>query len=187
MALVGEGAIVTSVLPDVFPTIDVEDLQPDGWKLSGWDLCVGFDARVPGAGLMARFALENIVGTNVIAVLERIDIAVGADAFVTIETNSAGTVLTGTDNGTRRIRDFRPNTDGLPILAVTSNDTIPGSPVSQFKILADTTHTVELDNSIAVIAPASMIVVRIGTANVRGDVTFWWRERPMDPAEALGS
>ncbi len=101
MALVGEGAIVTNVLPDVFPTLELEDLPGELYKLAGWDIAVGAESLSPGAINRATIGLENPVGSGKIAVLTRLRFQPDLSASSprrspltkAVETNTSGTGL----------------------------------------------------------------------------------------------
>jgi len=185
MGLVGEGAIVTSVLPDVFPVINVEDMQTDGWRLAGWRRCMGTENRTPAGGLTAEVALENITTTGTLAVIEEIIITTDAVALINIAVNTAGSILTGTSNGFRSFTDLRPRFNPpLPTLSVTAGDAIPlGTRVFQHHFLARTPFHLKPDKGVGVLGPGSMFLVACLTADVGLAATFIWRERAIEPAE----
>ena len=188
MGLVGEGAIVTSVLPDVFPTIDLEDLQADAWRLSGWRTCMGFESRTPGAGLTAEIPLENITTTGVIAVVEKIMISTAVVSVINMGFNTAGSVLAGTSNNFKSFRDRRePVSPPIPVLSVTQGDAIGFSNTSQVRVIANVPLILEPKTGIAVLSPGSLFMVQNGTADALINVTYWWRERAIDPSERFQS
>jgi len=187
MGLVGEGAIVTSVLPDVFPVIDVEDMQTDGWLLGQWKLCVGHDT-ITDALLSVEVALENLAGSNMLVVIEQIDLAVSSSSLYLYGVNTAGTVDVGTDNGLRRIRDMRApvTASALPTTHVTQGTAIPFSTIGRGRLLGNTTLHLKPPKGVAVLPPGSIFVMQNSTTNAATDVTYWWRERPIEPSEQFG-
>ena len=185
MGLVGEGAIVTSVLPDVFPVIDMEAMQPDGWRLAGWRTCAGNESRIPGAGLTPEVALENITTTGTLAVVEQIFVTASIDANIQIGMNTAGSVLAGVSNGFKTFRDRRePVSPPVPILSVTEGDAIPtGFRFFRALVLARSPMIYEPPAGMAVLSPGSMIIVQSVTADAILHVNYSWRERAIEPSE----
>jgi len=185
MGLVGEGSIVTSVLPDVFPVIDVEDMQTDGWVLAGWNLCFGFES-ILDAVLSVEVALENLVGSNMLVVIEKIDVSSTGNSLMAFGTNTAGTVLTGTSNNFHQTRDTRVPGTRRPVTTVTEGTAIPFSPFGRIRCPANQAVQIEAPKGVYVLAPGQMFVVQNTQANVQTDVTYWWRERLIEPSETLG-
>ena len=184
MGLVGEGAIITSVLPDVFPVIDVEDMQTDGWKLSGWDLCQGFEIHTPGAGLTADIALENLPTSGILAVIEQVIVSTSAASPITWGFNTAGAVLAGATNGLKTRRDRRVSAAGdLPFLSVTEADSIPFSNAGRTFNQSQTPFIYEPPKGVAVLPPGQIMVFHAVTADVQLAVTYLWRERAIEPSE----
>ena len=184
MNLVGEGALVTGVLPDVFPVIDVEDLQPDGWRLADWRLAMGFDFRQPAAGLTAEIPLENITTTGTLAVLEKVVVSTLVDSQINWGYNTAGSVLAGNANNFKSFRDRRePVSPPLPVLSVTNGDAIGFSITGRANILARVPFELESPDGLTVLQPGSLFMVQNGTVDARLEVTYFWRERAIDPAE----
>jgi len=185
MGLVGEGAIVTSVLSDVFPVIDVENMQTDGWRLAGWRTAIGGESPAPGGGLNAAVALENITTTGTIAVIEQVIIATGGNSTIQLAVNTAGSALAGVSSGFRSFRDLRPPFNPpLPTLSVTESDTLPaGTRVGRFVLAIRTPFIWEPPKGLGVLGPGSMFIVDCITADTTLHVTFLWRERAIEPSE----
>ena len=184
MNLVGSGSIVTGVLPDVFPVIDVEDLQTDAWRLADWRICMGFGTRDPAAGLTAEIALENITTTGSLAVVEQIIITTEAISTVGFGVNTAGSALAGVPTDLTSFRDRRePVSPPLPILEVTTGDAIAASIVGRWIQLADDPFTFTVPTGVGVLQPGSLFLIQATTPDVKLHVTYFWRERPIDPAE----
>lgn len=186
MGLVGEGAIVTGVLPDVFPTIELEDVQAEIYKLATWDLAIGAETLAPGAANRATIGIENPTGSGKVAVVTR----------VTFQSAAAQNVVTGwigipsglVVNAVNRLRDGRqasfPNAG--PVCFVGSNNTSPiNAAWSNFAYAANEFREWYDLKGVAVLTPGTAWGVRGGTNNITVRLAIEWRERPVDSSELI--
>ena len=181
--VVGEGAIVTGVLPDVFPTIDVEDLQTDGWGVAGWRPAMGGGLLTAAAGQRPHVQIHNPAGSGVMTVVEGVFISTNANSRIDFNIHDA--VLT-TLQVSGRWRDRRFPTLNFPVTQVRSQS-IVGSP-----IVSVMSQFVVANQSVQWLPPKGVIVLIAGTglafSNVNAatqlSVNFFWRERAIEPAEA---
>ena len=182
MNLVGEGALVTGVLPDVFPTIDVESLETDGWALSGWRPAWGGAAILGAAGERPHIQLFNPVGSEMLTVIEQIMISSNAAGRVEFNIHDA---QLATNEVSERWRDRRFPTLNFPVTQV-KEESIVGTPIVaplNIRVLANVTVVIEPPKGIMVLAPGTGVAFSQAANAVELDVSFFWRERPADPAE----
>lgn len=180
--IVGEGSIVTGTLPDVFPVLELENLETDSWLDAGWKLCFGFE-EIIDALLNVEIALENLVGSNMLVIVESIEISVSGDTPIEYGTNAAGTVLAGSSNDFSTMRDSRATGTRRPVTQVSEGTAIPFSPFGRFRMLGGTREILAPPKGFGVLAPGNMFVVRCSTANITTAVTYFWRERLIEPSE----
>jgi len=182
MNLVGEGALVTGVLPDVFPVIDVESLETDGWAVAGWRPAMGGGLLTAAAGQRPHVQIHNPTGSGVITVVE--DVFISTNSNSRIDFNIHDAVLT-TLQVSGRWRDRRFPTLNFPVTQVRSQSII-GSP-----IVSVMSQFIVGNQSIQWLPPKGVIVLVEGTglafSNVNAatqlSVNFFWRERSADTAE----
>ncbi len=180
--VVGEGAIVTGTLPDVFPVLELESLETDSWLDAGWKLAFGFESDID-ALLTVEIALENLVGSQMLVVVEQIMVSANGATQINFGTNAAGTVLTGSSNNFHTMRDSRVSGTRRPVTTVTSGTAIPFSAFGRFRMLANTQTLISPPKGFGVLAPGNMFVVQSAVVNLTMDVTYFWRERLIEPSE----
>lgn len=69
MNLVGEGAIVTGVLPDVFPIIDLEQLPPELRAIGGWRLGFAGQSFTAAAAEFPTLIVANPTDSGILTVV----------------------------------------------------------------------------------------------------------------------
>lgn len=190
MNIVGEGGIVTGVLEDVFPIIDLERQTPEARRYSGWDLGVSGSTLSSLAGLTSRVYLSNPPASNKLAVVTK----------VTIHTSSTQSVfgglgsepLTDTGNFMAQFRDTRNPTPvsslitRMPVLFSTEISSAGATPADGIRLVTQANTILKLEDpedGLAVLAPGTDLHFRSGTPGTALTVTFWWRERDAEPAE----
>jgi len=181
MGLVGEGALVTGVLPDVFPTIDVEDLQTDGWAIEGWLPAEGFESQVAAAAMRSQVHLNNLPTSGKMCVVEEIWVSTNV-ASVMSTGFSAITAIIGTTTNLRAFRDRRIQAL-RPTLVVSENLAAGFVGSTIFRVLPNTVMVITPPKGVAVLPPGFAMTVSNGTVNVALDCTYFWRERPVETSE----
>ncbi len=180
--VVGERAIVTGVLEDVFPTIDVEDLQTDGWAVAGWRPAMGGGLLTGAAGERPHVQIHNPNGSGVLTVVE--DVFISTNANSRIDFNIHDAVLT-TLQVSNRWRDRRFPTLNFPVTQVRSQS-IVGSPIvsvmSQF-VRGNETIIWVPPKGVMVLIPGTGLAFSNVNAATQLSVNFFWRERAIEPAE----
>ncbi len=180
--IVGESAIVTGVLPDVFPVIDVEKLATDGWALAGWRPAMGGGIITASAGNNAKVQFTNPAGSGSIAVIETVQVSNNFSGGVGYNIHDALlSVLAVSD----RWRDRRFATLNRPVCKVRVEDSL-GLPIvapMSIRLLANTTYDWMPPQGFMTLIPGSAVAFQAITVATQLNVNFWWRERPIEPAE----
>ena len=182
MNLVGEGAIVTGVLPDVFPVVDVENLATDNWALSGWRTAMGGGSVGAAAGQRPHVQILNPGGSGNIAVVEMVMVSTNSSDL--LEFNIHDAVLT-TPATSPRWRDRRFPTLNFPVTQVRQQSIVGTpivSPMAQ-NVLSGQPWIWQPPQGILVLAPGTGFAISRLTVATALRAVFFWRERPADPAE----
>lgn len=194
MNLVGEGSIVTGVLEDVFPVFDVEHLQPDAWRWSGWRLAAAANTRTAIAGETVRMFLDNPPGSNTVGVLTNLWIH-GGGQNQGLRIGPRPLPVDRASIGPAGVRDTRLGvedpTTGLPspIPVLHTFDESSAAPTGAQEVLrpfvtSNSTLQLEAQDGLFVIGPGTSIMVRTTTVLSNLQVSWLWRERQMEPAES---
>jgi len=187
MNLVGEGAIVTGVLEDVFPIFDVENLQPDGFRWAGWDLAVGADTITSvGVGDTSRTFLDNPPGSGVVGILTKLYVF-STDSPSNYRGSLVPLAAARAATGEAGFRDTRAPTTGLPVLTLFSEENAvatPGLETMRFNIGGgENLPGINVDDGIAVLGPGTSLLLRQLNDVANMQTTWFWRERRLEPAE----
>jgi len=184
MGLVGEGAIVTTVLPDVFPVIELENQRAELYKLGGISLAAGGENRAPGAANRATMGFTNPANSGVVATVTRYTF--NSSAPQNVIGGWIGFPNTITSAGVNRIADGRQNNypNELPICFTGTSITDPiNAAWFNYAFAADEFYTQHDLNGIVVLGPGTTWGIRGGTNNITVRWAVEWRERPAEPSE----
>ena len=182
MNLVGEGALVTGVLPDVFPVISVENLATDGWALASWRPAWGGASITGVAGQRPHVQISNPAGSGQIAVVEAVMMTTDTSGVLGFNIHDA---LLTTVQTSMRWRDRRFPTLNFPTIQIRSQS-IAGTPivsVMQLNVLASSPFLWEPPQGVLVLAPGTAVAFNHVTNATNLKVNFFWRERPADASE----
>lgn len=180
-SLYGGGSKVVEVLPELFPTLDVENLPLELILLAGWRKAMIHVSRTAGVGDTAAANLFNPVGSGVIAVVERMEWRFTATDNADIDIVQAS--LTG--GQTKGLfRDSRLGGDRLSSLFATSQTAITTDAIFRRNTTINEIEFLTEDNGLFVLSPGNG--VQLGQAAVTNkniSVTFFWRERVAEQSE----
>ena len=182
MNLVGEGAIVTGVLPDVFPVIDVENLATDGWAVAGWRPAWGGADITSAAAQRAHIQINNPAGSGVITVIELVEMSLGVQGNIQYNVHDA---LLTTLNVGQRWRDRRFPTLNRPVTQI-REQSIVGTPIVSplfIRMLQQSPYQWAPPQGVAVLVPGTGIAFSQNSVQQSMSINFWWRERAIEPAE----
>jgi len=183
-SIVGRGAIVTTLLEDVFPTIDLSNPAPEFRALGGEFLAFGQGTRASAE--FNAITLHNPVGSGVICIVDEVIINnSGIDVHMGINQIALGSV--GVNKQFRDTRISGPTGLLVPVVQILSGNDIAGD------IFPDTIRQVDtvpinfrLDQpsvSVAILTPGFTLGVESAIANTTLRANFLWRERSVDPSE----
>jgi len=172
--IVGEGAIVTNTLQEVFPIFDLEDPPAELQILGGTRLAFGGSTLGAVALQAGRFQIFNPAGSGHIITVTRFNFSALSTATVRygIVNVPIATV------GTQRFVDTRGVFTALPVGQVNQVTSVALAPATgQFRLLANTQGILDEPKGIFVLAPGTGLEVGLGTVNIVVQCVFHWRER----------
>ena len=179
--IVGEGAIVTNVLPDVFPTVELEDTTIELKTLAGWLPVFGATSRAAAPALLSRAQLFNPAGSGKLLVVEDLYIQTTGSSLVNlgIGVTELTTLIVNT-----KPRDSRFGTAARGVSQTRTQD--GGSPPvanGRIQTEANVSFRVHAHGGIAVLAPGTGFECTNQTANETIRTTWFARERVAEQSE----
>jgi len=184
--IIGPGSKVSEVLTELFPVLDVESVPSELLILAGTNTAFGGGVIIGLAGESPKMGLFNPPESNTIITL--------TDVFTTMN-NVDGVVRWGLNTNelatqiqTQVFSDTRNAITQLPVGRISTESAVAlANATGQVRMDADQVLHLEAKNDIAILRPG--IGFELGNAKVATTlhVTFYWRERPMETSEQLGS
>jgi len=182
--IVGSGAIVTETLQEVFPVFDLENVPPELLVLGGWRMAHRGTNIIAGGAQRTASQLFNPAGSGMVMVLSTVIIALGSGDTVHIALTN--TELSST-NGFGQFRDQRAG-DAISDAAV-GNTRIETpfivTPLSSYLTAGFTSLVLEDSRGVAVLMPGTGFTVGHATNANQLLVSYFWRERVLEPAEFI--
>jgi len=174
-SIVGEGAIVTETLQEVFPVFDLEDPPAELLILGGTRICFGAGVLGAVSGQASRFQLFNPDDSGYILICTK----------VLFSPSSNGIVRYGVVNqaiasvGTQRFADTRGRFTALPLGSINQTSSVALAPATgQYRQLGGTTLVLNEPKGLFVLGPGTGIEFGSANLNTVNSCTFHWRERP---------
>jgi len=183
--IIGPGSKVSEVLTELFPTIDVENVPSELLILAGTKTAFGGGTITGAAGEAPKAGLFNPLGSNTIITLTDVwHISQSNNNIVRwgINTNELNPI------STQVFTDTRNPIAQLPVGRVgTASAVALANATGQMQLDSETIFHLEGKNDVAILRPG--IGFEIGQTIVASTMkfTFYWRERPMETSELLGS
>ncbi len=173
--LYGGGSKVVEVLPELFPTIDLENIPAELLWLAGIRIGVGTATVLPIVGEIAKVQLFNPAGSLKLVTVTSLGMSMNANdelrwgVFSNPLATNVGNVV---------YRDTRTGIAVVPTTQVRS-DSAPGGITAEWqtRVLAETQVLLSDRNGIAVLAPGTGLTAATTSTNRRLVVNFLWRER----------
>lgn len=173
---------ITSVAPEVQPSLDLSTLPLEFRKFADDRICFGGQNQgAGGAGTFVKHGLANPSGSGMLLILERIHFSAGASGLsVRLDVPLAG--------ATTLPRGFRDTRLGLAtgqvpvgVAQVLSSASTPGLNIGTIPqgVASTAYHSIEFP---FVIAPNHCLILMAGN-NEAASVEWQWRERPGSPRE----
>lgn len=190
--VVGEGAIATGMLEDVFPVLDVENLQTDSWHYTGWRIAQGANTVAAAAGQTPRIFLDNPPGSNKLVIVDQISMFADATTEVRIGPNPLTAARAAT--GPSLLFDMRYEVSSggaamdLPTTTTFGESSLGPVPndAGRFSLqVANRMESLIPFKGMAVLPPGRSLSVRGLTVAATLTVTFFFRERVGEPAELI--
>jgi len=155
--------------------------------LEGWDR-FGISAQQSGvAAVVTTFKIRNPVGSNVIAVFEKIATEINAADEITLQggtDQTDGATILPTVGANWDLRSQR--LQGSTLIVSRSGAAAPPSMVARARCQQATNTTYDFIGTdvqeITLLPGASLQLVNT-TANITSGATFWWRERALEESE----
>jgi len=182
--IIGPGSKVSEVLTELFPTLDVENVPSELLILMGTNTCFGGGLITGAAGQSPKAGIFNPAGSNTICTIT--DFWAGSNISNTVirwglNTNELGTII-----NTEDFTDTRNPLAQLPVGRIATESAVAlANATGQQRVLGNTPLHIEGKNDIATLRPG--IGFEVGSSIVASLLffTFYWRERPLEPAEVL--
>ncbi len=184
--IIGPGSKVSTVLSELFPTIDVENVPSELLLLMGTRGAFGGGVIIGLAGQSPKMMIFNPAESNtIITVTDVYTTMNNVDGIVRwgLNTNELSGIIS-----TQQFTDTRNPLTQLPVGRISSESAVAlANATGQVRMDADQVLHLEGKNDVAVLRPG--IGFELGNAKVATTlhVTFYWRERPMETSELLGS
>jgi len=182
--IIGPGSKVNEVLTELFPVLDVETMPDELLILSGTNTAWGGGTIQSIAGQAPKMGLFNPAGSNAIVTLT--DVLFSSQAgTVTVRwgknTNELTTVIS-----TGIFGDTRNPFNQLPIARIGQQSAVAlANATGQGRLGNNTILHLEAKNSLAILRPGIGFEIGIPDFAAVIFVTFYWRERTMEPSERL--
>jgi len=172
--IVGEGAIVTNTLQEVFPVFDLEDPPAELLLLGGTRLAFGGGTLGSTVGESGRFQVFNPTGSGHIITV----------TLVNFTSRNSGTVRYGVVNqaiatvGTQRFADTRGVFTALPVGQFNQATSVALAPATgQWRTIANTPYVFENSKGLFVLGPGTGFEIGLAENNFTVHCVIHWRER----------
>lgn len=181
-AIVGPGSKVTEALPELFPTLDVENVPGELLILMGTNLSVGGGAITSAGSDKPKAQVFNPAGSGVIATVTRVDFS--SDGNTTVRAGFSFSTF-GAAITTQLFTDRRQGgATQRPTCAIrTGVSTVLAAGTIQTRVQADVGGWFENENGLCILAPNSGFEIGLAAAAADLTFTFWWRERRFEQSE----
>jgi len=174
--IIGPGAKVAEVIPELFPMIDLENVPPELLLLGGTQVCYGGGTVGVVAAQFSRASITNPLASGKI---------VTVDSMILGSSTGNTTMVWGRDNAvlagaidTQVFADTRNPATNFPVAEIKSDTSVTGSTASAHaKITGSNPLIIEPKHGVMILAPGETLMVRNLATNALLTFTFFWRER----------
>jgi len=183
--IIGPGSKVSEVLSELFPVLDVESVPSELLILAGTRTAWGGGTVTGLAAEKPKMGLFNPAGSNTIITLTHV-IASSPSASTFrwgINTNELSGLIS-----TQIFGDTRNPLAQLPVGRIASESSAAlANATGQQSVIARGPVHLSNPNDLAILRPGIGFEIGNNTNAAILFVTFYWRERPMETSETLGS
>jgi len=186
LGISGMEATSEDISPEISPVLVLENDRPEWEFLAGGMLVAGVVKQLGAGGLVAKAQLRNPASSGVIAIVTQITVTFpSAIGDVRVRVSSATTDRTNA--ATQSLRDSRWAMLGVSGAIKLSGDNAAaaGNEIEVSGVLQNTPYRVQ--SCPIIVGPQSALEIGSGVADVEMDVSFVWRERPVQPYELKSS
>lgn len=184
--IIGPGSKVSEVLTELFPTIDVENVPSELLLLMGTRGAFGGGTITSPGGQSPKMGLFNPAESNTIITLTDVVFATASGTHTIrwgLNVNELATQIQ-----TQVFTDTRNPLTNLPVGRVsTESEAALANATGQTRLLANTPFSLGGKNDLTNLRPGIGFEIGIAAVATTIHVTFYWRERPMETSELLGS
>jgi len=173
--IIGPGSKVGEVIPELFPTLDLEDPPAELQILGGTRICFGGSTQSSTASQAGRYQIFNPAGSGHLITVTQFIFSLAASAVVRygLVNQAIATV------GTQRFSDGRKDFTALPVGQVNQVTSVALAPATgQYRSAANDPTGLHDPKGIFVLPPGIGLEVGSNGLNVTNNCTFHWRERP---------
>ena len=179
--MIGPGSKVGTVVSELFPMIDVENVPGELLALMGTRLGFGGASITAGAGNRGKLQLFNPAGSGKLVTLTTVVLSSNTTQTFRFDTEDA---IRGAAVGTAGFRDTRAPAAEVTSAVINFQDdatTIPSA--ARLAMIADTPFLFTDPNGIVILQPGTGWTVSTETLATSVQATFLWRERVAEQAE----
>jgi hypothetical protein len=156
----------------------VENRYLESWDLFGQGLSNG-----PIAGQLAGVRITNPNNSNVVVVVQKAMASVAAATFVNLEYGQVGAGLSNSAGPTIPM-ESRGRSASTALISFNAGPLSTLNNISQTPLVANTPYDFILDGIHEIcLPPGNSLQIDESLVNTQISVTFWWRERFLEPAE----
>jgi len=179
--LIGPGSKVTSVIAELFPMIDVENVPGELLILMGTRIVFGGGTVTGAAGQSPKVQLFNPVDSGHLVTITRLSIA--ANASTIVRWGVVNVALT-TGVGTETFRDMRLPLTARPIGEMRQESAVAlADGTNQTRVLTGEPYTIEDPNGLAVLLPGTGFEIGLTSVATTINHAWNWRERAAERSE----
>jgi len=181
--IIGPGSKVGELITDLLPIFDVENMPGELQLLAGTRLCLGGGTLAAAGGVSPTAVLENPADSGILATIERVDSGSSSNRTVRWGVQN-GFRATAVAIGTEDFRDVRLFSPDQPTCNVRQIAEAPlANGTNQARAAAQTTFTLQSENSICVLPPGTSFEIGVTGNNIDIFYGFLWRERVAEQSE----
>jgi len=173
--------MVNDALTELFPMLDVENLNAELGLLSSWRLGFSSTSQLALAANLNHSQIFNPANSGVIVVLERVDLLSGITQEIRYALATAGLTSTFAN---RALRDTREGILTAPLAQIREVQQSGGIPLFGFThVLSNNTFTLEEKKGLFILGPGTGLTFATTTVNTNFKVNYLWRERVAEASE----
>jgi len=175
--IIGPESKVGEVIPELFPTIDLEDPPSELQILGGTRIAFGGGFVGGVAAQAGRFQIFNPPASGHLITVTSFNFTHGAVASSIVRYGIVNVAIATV--GTQRFADTRGVFTALPVGAINQVSSVALAPATGQFLLDDNTPGILQDRKgIFVLAPGTGLEVGMSVLNANAHCVFHWRERP---------